>query len=147
MTSMPASRSARAMIFAPRSCPSRPGLATTTRILRLLEASIRPRILALALDPDLHPHVGRVDVAVDDVRARLGEPLAEGAAAHVARAEVDRALARVDVVDALAAEVPGDPRPALDGDRLRAALGDEVVVADAHRPRGGERLRGEDAEH
>src|SRR5438105_3047837 len=32
---MPASRSARAMIFAPRSCPSRPGLATTTRILRL----------------------------------------------------------------------------------------------------------------
>src|SRR5689334_10088731 len=34
MTSMPASRSARAMIFAPRSCPSRPGLATTTRILR-----------------------------------------------------------------------------------------------------------------
>src|SRR5204863_2276856 len=34
MTSMPASRSARAMILAPRSCPSSPGLATTTRILR-----------------------------------------------------------------------------------------------------------------
>src|SRR4051812_19741803 len=34
MTSIPASRRARAMIFAPRSCPSRPGLATTTRILR-----------------------------------------------------------------------------------------------------------------
>src|SRR5262249_15416119 len=32
MTSMPASRSARAMIFAPRSCPSRPGFATTTRM-------------------------------------------------------------------------------------------------------------------
>src|ERR1700694_3847156 len=30
---MPASRSARAMILAPRSWPSRPGLATTTRIL------------------------------------------------------------------------------------------------------------------
>src|SRR5213596_2441544 len=29
---MPASRSARAMIFAPRSCPSRPGFAITTRI-------------------------------------------------------------------------------------------------------------------
>src|SRR5690348_6407947 len=29
---MPASRSARAMILAPRSCPSRPGFATTTRI-------------------------------------------------------------------------------------------------------------------
>ena len=38
MTSMPASRSARAMIFAPRSCPSRPGLATTTRILRAVAA-------------------------------------------------------------------------------------------------------------
>src|ERR671933_416243 len=34
MTSIPASRSARAMIFAPRSCPSRPGFATTTLILR-----------------------------------------------------------------------------------------------------------------
>src|SRR6266540_6563144 len=33
---MPASRSARAMILAPRSCPSRPGFATTTRIFRLL---------------------------------------------------------------------------------------------------------------
>src|SRR5215475_5726486 len=32
MTSMPASRSARAMIFAPRSWPSRPGFAMTTRI-------------------------------------------------------------------------------------------------------------------
>src|ERR1041385_8932335 len=32
ITSIPASRSARAMIFAPRSCPSRPGFAMTTRI-------------------------------------------------------------------------------------------------------------------
>src|ERR1043166_1773338 len=35
MTSMPASRSARAMTFAPRSCPSRPGFATSTRIFRV----------------------------------------------------------------------------------------------------------------
>src|SRR5436309_1624408 len=34
MTSIPASRSARAITFAPRSCPSSPGLATSTRILR-----------------------------------------------------------------------------------------------------------------
>src|SRR5579872_2791700 len=34
MTSMPASRNARAITFAPRSWPSRPGLATSTRILR-----------------------------------------------------------------------------------------------------------------
>src|SRR6188768_1109578 len=32
---MPASRRARAMILAPRSCPSSPGLATTTRIFLL----------------------------------------------------------------------------------------------------------------
>src|SRR5712692_9052859 len=32
MTSIPASRSARAMIFAPRSWPSSPGLAIKTRI-------------------------------------------------------------------------------------------------------------------
>src|SRR6185312_6615530 len=41
MTSMPASRSARAMIFAPRSCPSRPGFATTTRIFPATAASLR----------------------------------------------------------------------------------------------------------
>src|SRR5437899_6808575 len=32
MTSMPASRSAMATTLAPRSCPSRPGLATRTRM-------------------------------------------------------------------------------------------------------------------
>src|SRR5437764_13303551 len=37
---MPASRNARAMIFAPRSCPSRPGLATTTRIFFSVEVLI-----------------------------------------------------------------------------------------------------------
>src|ERR687897_3594966 len=40
MTSMPASRRARAMIFAPRSCPSRPGLAITTRILLATAAQV-----------------------------------------------------------------------------------------------------------
>src|SRR6516162_389348 len=34
MTSTPASRSARAMILAPRSCPSRPGLAIRMRSRR-----------------------------------------------------------------------------------------------------------------
>src|SRR5580704_11183337 len=42
MTSMPASRSARAIILAPRSCPSSPGLAINTRIFR---CDMRPRIL------------------------------------------------------------------------------------------------------
>src|ERR1700682_2644115 len=35
MTSMPASRSARAITLAPRSCPSSPGFATNTRIGRV----------------------------------------------------------------------------------------------------------------
>src|SRR3954469_8959175 len=147
MTSMPASRSARAMIFAPRSCPSRPGLATTPRILRL-EASMRPGSYpALALHADGHPHVGRVDVAVDDVGARLAQRLGVGPALLVARDEVDGALARIDVVHRLAAEVPCDRRAPPDGDRPRLALGDEPVVADRDRPRRGERLRGDDAEH
>src|SRR5260221_14781844 len=37
---MAAARRARAMILAPRSCPARPGLATTTRILRAVAASM-----------------------------------------------------------------------------------------------------------
>src|ERR671937_1037417 len=41
MTSMPASRSALAMILAPRSCPSRPGFAITTRIFRSIEGQYR----------------------------------------------------------------------------------------------------------
>src|SRR4051794_26401879 len=46
MTSMPASLRARAMIFAPRSWPSRPGLATTTRILRLDSGSAAVSVVA-----------------------------------------------------------------------------------------------------
>src|SRR6266536_5061642 len=41
MTSIPASRNARAMIFAPRSCPSSPGLAITTLIFRATRLSLR----------------------------------------------------------------------------------------------------------
>jgi hypothetical protein len=50
MTSNPWSRSARVMVFAPRSCPSSPGLATTTRYGRF------------TIDPV-------VDIAVGDVAA------------------------------------------------------------------------------
>src|SRR5215218_5410642 len=52
MTSNPASRSVRATIFAPRSWPSRPGLATRTRtVMNLLlacAASEHHRLLELA---------------------------------------------------------------------------------------------------
>lgn len=40
MTSNPASRSARATTFAPRSCPSRPGFAMTMRVGRLTGRSL-----------------------------------------------------------------------------------------------------------
>src|SRR5437773_551272 len=43
MTSMPASRSARAITFAPRSCPSSPGLATSTRIFCSVMDSLKHR--------------------------------------------------------------------------------------------------------
>src|SRR4051812_32455736 len=62
MTSMPASRSARAMIFAPRSCPSRPGLATTTRIRRPEDGM-----------PAAYPL--RVDAAAPQSRARRVQTL------------------------------------------------------------------------
>src|ERR1700756_1819625 len=61
MTSMPASRSARAMTLAPRSWPSRPGLATSTRIGTRSEgrtdSSIgRRRISQPACRPDAVAH-------------------------------------------------------------------------------------------
>src|SRR5271165_6138097 len=45
---MPASRRARAMTFAPRSWPSRPGLATSTRILRSGDMIDHPSALVYA---------------------------------------------------------------------------------------------------
>src|SRR3954447_13634347 len=69
MTSMPASRSARAMILAPRSWPSRPGLATTTRILR-------PPCSAGAVDSAV-PSTGRG--SLEDRGLRIGpEDLLQG---------------------------------------------------------------------
>src|SRR6266540_1069125 len=58
---MPASRSARAMIFAPRSWPSRPGLATTTRILRsVFGFSAAPASMAPPRIPSVVPLAGAV---------------------------------------------------------------------------------------
>src|SRR5262249_7688913 len=44
MTSMPASRRARAITLAPRSCPSSPGLATRTRIFSATIVGIRTQL-------------------------------------------------------------------------------------------------------
>src|SRR5258708_30746894 len=51
MTSMPASRRARAMILAPRSCPSRPGFAITTRIGRTNRQYTAVRVTVIGCSP------------------------------------------------------------------------------------------------
>src|SRR5688500_9408601 len=76
MTSMPASRRARAMILAPRSCPSRPGLAITTRIFPGTWAEYRGA-----------PHSHRL-------LARVAEPGQRALRLH-ARGERDAAPARL----------------------------------------------------
>src|SRR5215217_6892481 len=133
MTSMPASRSARAMIFAPRSCPSRPGLATTTRIFLFEEAAAmggRVASLWLAGDPELHRHVRLVDRADDGVGAGALHGLAVGARALEGGAELRGALRHGHVVHVLAREAPRHLRAPPDRDGRHGALADEVVVAD-----------------
>src|SRR5213078_910011 len=92
MTSIPASRSARAMIFAPRSWPSSPGLATTTRIFRVCvlftaaadvmapaaagAAGAQPFLLPGArpvVPPDSSPYEDGLSPRNDDHEARLHE--------------------------------------------------------------------------
>src|SRR5205809_1532188 len=70
MTSTPASRSARATTFAPRSCPSRPAFATITRILLMTASvtgtprgSVRPAVSGRSVDAG--------DAVLGDDRAAL----------------------------------------------------------------------------
>src|SRR5690348_9668063 len=75
MTSIPASRSARAMILAPRSCPSRPGFATTTRIFPATGVSIGTKLrLASMTDP-----ATLVGLLADEHRLRVFAAVALGA--------------------------------------------------------------------
>src|SRR5207249_1541348 len=55
MTSMPASRSARAITLAPRSWPSSPGLAITTLIFELIFLIAWARLLFIAAGPPPPP--------------------------------------------------------------------------------------------
>src|SRR5689334_15402945 len=127
---MPASRSARAMIFAPRSCPSSPGFATTTRIFRSAMAADSMGLR----DLDRHMHVGRVDRADDLVGPAPAELLGEVTAALERRLEVPGTLLHDDVVRIVARPVPSDDGALVD----RHGLGLEEVVADLDvpRPRG-----------
>src|SRR3954467_6718724 len=121
MTSMPASRSARAMIFAPRSWPSRPGLATTTRIFfpedgaadiasfatdrparsALDSTKARPGRARPLADRDLEVHPG-VDGADELVRPGTCQTARDGARGPVRDAPEARPARARDVVRRLA---------------------------------------------
>src|SRR6266550_7404594 len=88
MTSMPASRSARAMILAPRSCPSRPGLATTTRIFPATARSLRLlRVELLGAVRRKWPELGsEIGMALEgSVGNRLHAHVSQNAAARARR--------------------------------------------------------------
>src|SRR6185436_11719901 len=102
MTSIPASRRARAMIFAPRSWPSRPGFAMTTRIAPGTSAEYRGaphrhRLLSGMAEPGERAFRVHAGGRREPCSARLrpgrpraparGEPLARG------RRDRDHALA------------------------------------------------------
>src|SRR6188472_1168767 len=87
MTSNPASRNARAITLAPRSCPSRPGLATTTRYRRSTAGDTRwmpPHPTQAEWDRDL-----RGDNPLDwpDYKAPEDESILTGRTEHYAFAE------------------------------------------------------------
>src|SRR5688572_28164852 len=103
MTSMPASRSALAMIFAPRSCPSNPGLAITTRIrppgtwAEYRGALVRHRLLAGVAEPReralrLHAAGGR-QPRPPRLRARRPRPSARARGVARCRRHRDHPLA------------------------------------------------------
>src|SRR4051812_29069349 len=119
---MPASRSARAMIFAPRSCPSSPGFAINTRIFRSLifrslSRGARRRIVSAELRED-HEVV---------IAAFAEEVAAQAALLHEAERfqNMLRAVVVIEHVDAKLAEVhvvEGEADESLDGIAAEAAV-------------------------
>src|SRR2546428_5920700 len=74
MTSMPASRSARAITLAPRSCPSRPGLATNTRIGLFIKSDCARFLIGAEHIPQSGTDLAQRRVGADgvqDVRHRI----------------------------------------------------------------------------
>src|SRR5579871_2112460 len=105
---MPASSSALAITLAPRSWPSRPGLATTTRIgcwSRVVDAIHLPRRLGA---DEAEPHVAAHRLGVALARIAVAARARQLERHHVAVLEVDRGLA-ADLALALGAGV--DDRP------------------------------------
>src|SRR6266540_6014931 len=121
MTSIPASRSARAMIFAPRSCPSRPGLATTTRIFRATRGSLDGRCLGSACRS-----LPRDEVAVP-VEALLRHPL-ERREVDIDHAEAFPVAPRpLEIVEQRPDEISLHGRSRLDGATDRGDVTLEIV--------------------
>src|SRR6187549_3437227 len=118
---MPASRRARAMIFAPRSCPSRPGLATTTRILRAVDGDggMRRALYGRAL-------LGRAPLRLEpvlEVRGQLVAVQRDREVVALAELAVEHAqpLELLHGLDALGDRLQAHPAPELDdGPRQRA---------------------------
>src|SRR3954449_3209067 len=137
MTSMPASRSARAMIFAPRSCPSSPGFAMTTRIFPGTSAESRwLEDRGLAPDaPDVAQHVAHLahrHVRPRGVHDRLHQiaVFADGILFQPGKCLLDRTgvAARPDRLDAIDLRLL-ERRIDLEEVRLRLVV--ELVAVDA----------------
>src|SRR5687768_9878762 len=136
MTSMPASRSARAMIFAPRSWPSRPGLATTTRSLRAPAGCISvhrrlevraPHVLQRGDDLALAGvRAGAVQQRRHEVRARARRATAQIGERDLDGAGVAARAYALQTVELLALERRVDPQRR----DLRVAVALEAVDPD-----------------
>ena len=136
MTSMPASRSARAMTFAPRSCPSRPGFAITTRIFFAIRAAVYGRE---ADRRGLEPRVAEPRRRAIRLPRRGAGPaparLRPGRARTAREHERRLAARRLDRHHALAPRPLGRPRAVGLGEHGRARQGEGAA------PSSGSRLR------
>src|ERR1700722_241417 len=131
MTSIPASRSARAMIFAPRSCPSRPGLAITTLVLDCIRAPLAadggrgtrraPGRPAKRRTSAAAPRAGLLELGLElvaDAEARLDERVARRDPVDLLAQAADEDVAGAVAVglapppDLLQQPLPGDAAPA-----------------------------------
>src|SRR5689334_21570478 len=122
MTSIPASRRERAMIFAPRSWPSRPGFATTTRMGPLIAGRVytRSRLRRREHDQDREVARDRMEAVVDLCGHEYDRPRAHR---PIPLGDPDPAVPRDDVVELV-----------LGVRRLRIGLaGAQHVDARAHR--------------
>lgn len=97
MTSIPASRNARAMIFAPRSCPSRPGFAITTLIFPATNGQYRKVRVTVVGSSPAWPNPGSAHAAylVESGGRRL---LVDCGAGVLARLRTSAAWPGVDAV-------------------------------------------------